>query len=241
MAPWTTESAWLSRTTLSGATSSAGHTGSPPHGTTGLWVSRQPSPQFYPGAVTLQRKVSPEQLINELRACCLVEVLPEALLRDQSVRVLQRKRANDVSAGAVLNRTGSVVGLSNVFSLNVALDEVWGDLVVLAAQEFPSCPIVGYARAEALDAAIGTGFNDLAGLMVWLQRQPSGRLWQRRLRSDGESPDASLVQPDRLGKARTGRAFRTSSRCDPRVGETGFEPATARPPAGCATRLRHSP
>src|SRR3954464_13091491 len=30
------------------------------------------------------------------------------------------------------------------------------------------------------------------------------------------------------------RAFRV-------IGETGFEPATARPPAGCATRLRHSP
>jgi site-specific DNA recombinase len=28
---------------------------------------------------------------------------------------------------------------------------------------------------------------------------------------------------------------------DEMVGETGFEPATARPPAGCATRLRHSP
>src|SRR5262245_35819442 len=27
----------------------------------------------------------------------------------------------------------------------------------------------------------------------------------------------------------------------PLIGETGFEPATARPPAGCATRLRHSP
>src|SRR3978361_626608 len=26
-----------------------------------------------------------------------------------------------------------------------------------------------------------------------------------------------------------------------RIGETGFEPATARPPAGCATSLRHSP
>src|SRR5581483_9000852 len=25
------------------------------------------------------------------------------------------------------------------------------------------------------------------------------------------------------------------------IGETGFEPATARPPAGCATRLRYSP
>lgn len=192
----------------------------------GFWVSRQPSPQFYPEGVTLQRKVSPGQLINELppglcavkdsfadldlaspgfehlfdarwiyrvppvgtkravgwtavgaeeefarwlEACDLADVLPDALLRDQSVRVLQCKRANDVSAGAVLNRTGSVVGLSNVFSLNVPLDEVWRDLVALAAQEFPSCPIVGYERGESLDAAIGTGFNDLAGLRVWLQ------------------------------------------------------------------------
>ena len=31
------------------------------------------------------------------------------------------------------------------------------------------------------------------------------------------------------------------SRAFVEVGETGFEPATARPPAGCATRLRHSP
>jgi hypothetical protein len=30
-------------------------------------------------------------------------------------------------------------------------------------------------------------------------------------------------------------------RNDEKIGETGFEPATARPPAGCATRLRHSP
>ena len=27
----------------------------------------------------------------------------------------------------------------------------------------------------------------------------------------------------------------------PRIGATGFEPATARPPAECATRLRHAP
>ena len=35
-------------------------------------------------------------------------------------------------------------------------------------------------------------------------------------------------------KPRISRGFR-------QIGETGFEPATARPPAGCATRLRHSP
>ncbi len=37
------------------------------------------------------------------------------------------------------------------------------------------------------------------------------------------------------------RLVRISSYLDFLVGETGFEPATARPPAGCATRLRHSP
>jgi hypothetical protein len=110
-----------------------------------------------------------EEFAQWLQAGGLVDVLPESLLRERSVRVLQRKRANDLSAGAVLNRTGSVVGLSNVFTLNGPLDEVWADLVVLAAQEFPSCPIVGYERGEDLDAAIRTGFNDLAGLRVWLQ------------------------------------------------------------------------
>jgi hypothetical protein len=39
------------------------------------------------------------------------------------------------------------------------------------------------------------------------------------------------------------RRTRKARVCGPFVGigETGFEPATARPPAGCATRLRHSP
>jgi hypothetical protein len=43
--------------------------------------------------------------------------------------------------------------------------------VVLAAQEFPSCPIVGYERGEDLDAAMETGFSDLGGLRAWLQRR----------------------------------------------------------------------
>ena len=39
------------------------------------------------------------------------------------------------------------------------------------------------------------------------------------------------------------RRFKIWSLCRDflRIGETGFEPAAARPPAGCATRLRHSP
>ena len=41
---------------------------------------------------------------------------------------------------------------------------------------------------------------------------------------------------------RTSSAIRWPRRLlRPLVGTTGFEPATARPPAGCATRLRHVP
>jgi len=63
-----------------------------------------------------------------------------------------------------------------------------------------------------------------------------------------------LQTPNRRNPAKPGetthaipRVFGVSCPCSLRfaehepIGETGFEPATARPPAGCATRLRHSP
>jgi hypothetical protein len=193
----------------------------------GFWVSRQPSRQFYPEAITPQENLSPEQVVDELPAgacsvkdsfadldiasqgfellfearwiyraptartapqagwttvsterdfvrwrgaCGWADVLPAALLRDESVRFLQRKRAQAVSAGAVLNRSDSVVGLTNL-STGDPLDQVWGDVAVLCGQHFPPCPIVGYQRGRDLDAAINTGFTDLAALRVWLQVQ----------------------------------------------------------------------
>src|SRR5689334_24425307 len=59
-------------------------------------------------------------------------------------------------------------------------------------------------------------------------RRGAGRTVHRRY-------TASLREP-RLPQAKT-----PPERGFPPIGETGFEPATARPPAGCATRLRHSP
>src|SRR3954470_9076682 len=45
-------------------------------------------------------------------------------------------------------------------------------------------------------------------------------------------PTAAARQPNSESPGSAGLSW---------IGETGFEPATARPPAGCATRLRHSP
>ena len=53
------------------------------------------------------------------------------------------------------------------------------------------------------------------------------------------------IQADSPAKRRVSAVFRRLERTPDSwwscIGETGFEPATARPPAGCATRLRHSP
>jgi hypothetical protein len=102
-------------------------------------------------------------------ACGLAEILPGALLHNGSVRFLQREDPLAVSAGAVLNRTGAVVGVSNLFATQVPLVEVWGDVAALCARHFPSCAIVGYERGQHLDAAIDSGFADLAPLRVWQQ------------------------------------------------------------------------
>jgi hypothetical protein len=192
----------------------------------GFWVSRQPSPRFYPEAITLQRSLAPAQVIEELpsgicsvkdsfadleleshgfeplfdarwiyraftdgappatgwttvstdrefvrwlEACGLAGVLPPVLLRDESVRFLQREHAHEVSAGFVLNRSGSVVGVSNLFTTNAPLDQVWCDVAALCGQQFGVCSIVGYERDQGLDAAINAGFDDLAALRIWLQ------------------------------------------------------------------------
>ena len=59
------------------------------------------------------------------------------------------------------------------------------------------------------------------------------------------SPSAESLFPVCSPQSRKIRALTSTKAPQTRgfslVGETGFEPATARPPAGCATRLRHSP
>ena len=67
----------------------------------------------------------------------------------------------------------------------------------------------------------------------------------RRSRRRREPAWPGYVAPGRVLRwfnpvARNGRP-RPSGRVRPLVGATGFEPATARPPAECATRLRYAP
>jgi hypothetical protein len=60
-----------------------------------------------------------------------------------------------------------VVGVTNLFTKDIPLDEVLRDVAALSAHHFPSQPVVGYERGEQLDAALEAGFNGLGALRVW--------------------------------------------------------------------------
>ena len=97
-------------------------------------------------------------------AAGLSGILRRELLTDPSVRFLSTP-----GAGAVVNRTGSVVGVSNVFTTAIAIDEAWAGIAAAVAGVFPQLPLVGYERGDALHAALAAGFAQVGPLRVWLR------------------------------------------------------------------------
>jgi hypothetical protein len=110
---------------------------------------------------------SPVPALDEWASAAGLEgiVLP-SLLGDTGVRLMagRRREAGPIAAGAILNATGEVTGLSNVFG-----DVEWRDLPAVAAACFPGRPIVGYEHGDALADAVEAGFEPLHPLRVWVR------------------------------------------------------------------------
>ena len=115
---------------------------------------------------------TPSDLATWAWAHGLRDAFAPALLDDPDIVILgARGRGGEFVAGAVLNRTEEVVGLSNVF-------DGGSELVASARDEagrrWPGRPIVGYEDGEALDAALAAGFRTVGPLRVW-HRRAAGR------------------------------------------------------------------
>ena len=93
--------------------------------------------------------------------------VPDGALRDPEVRVLATAAQ---AAGGIANRTGSVVGVSNVFAHDGVTAATWVGIVNAVAAVFPGLAIVGYEHAEGLQAALQAGFEEIGPLRVWLTR-----------------------------------------------------------------------
>jgi len=92
------------------------------------------------------------------------DILPPALLQDPNVLVLA---LDDVEAGCILNRSGDVVGLSNLFGRDAATRAA---TIEAAAREAGALPLVGYEAVGADADWLAAGFRPLGPLRVLLKR-----------------------------------------------------------------------
>lgn len=92
-----------------------------------------------------------------------------ALLRHPDVVILAGYASHHLIAGAILNRSASAVGLSNLFSSADDLAEAYEGCVHAVTNHFPGLPIVGYEAGKALVAARAQSFRSVGRLVVWLK------------------------------------------------------------------------
>ncbi|SDY68081.1 hypothetical protein SAMN05421504_106363 [Amycolatopsis xylanica] len=124
---------------------------------TATWITCRPSPG--PSAWTVVR--DPEALRT---ANFGLEVFPV----DDSVFVLGDLDGDHWRGGAIVNLSGEVAGLSNLFTTG-DLGEAWSGVTAAIATRFPERPIVGYEHGDDLTAAWAAGFKPLGDLRVWLK------------------------------------------------------------------------
>jgi hypothetical protein len=91
--------------------------------------------------------------------------VPGAALRHPDVRVLRAPRHG---AGAIASRSGSVVGVSNLFAHDDSRPAPWAEIAAVVRTMFPGLAIVGYEHGDRLEAALQAGFDAIGPLRVWL-------------------------------------------------------------------------
>jgi len=93
------------------------------------------------------------------------------LLANGSISVLARYGGDRVTAGAIANRSRTVIGLGNVFDVHGDLESAWRNGARAARARWGPVPVVGYGSGESLDAAQRAGFAAIGSLAVWVKRR----------------------------------------------------------------------
>lgn len=96
-------------------------------------------------------------------------LFPPTLLADHRLAFLAGYSGDEIVMGAAANKSGAVVGISNVFGPSGEPDRIWAGATSAVMQAFPDSPIVGYQRGEALDAVRRQRFAEVGPLRVWIK------------------------------------------------------------------------
>src|SRR5206468_3475498 len=90
-----------------------------------------------------------------------------ALLADADVVIIAAYRDQRMVAGVIANRTGDLVGVSNLFVPPEEGEPFRAGCVARVRDAFPGLPLVGYEAGRDLAALRALGFDVLGPLRVW--------------------------------------------------------------------------
>ncbi len=92
-----------------------------------------------------------------------------SLLTDQDIVFIAAYRNQQIVGGAVGNRTGNVVGLSNQFAPSGEAATCWAGYIAELMTAFPGRAIVGYEYGETINLVRSLGFDEVGPLRVWIR------------------------------------------------------------------------
>jgi len=98
-----------------------------------------------------------------------VGIFKQELLSDNQVKFIAYYKEDKIIAGAILNKSAEIIGLSNLFCHTDSQAEFRLAFVKAAQTEFGNLPVVGYESGANLALAKSLGFESLGPLSVWIR------------------------------------------------------------------------
>ncbi len=93
-----------------------------------------------------------------------------SLLEDPDIALLAACQGEEIVGGAIANRTGDVVGISNVFACTGERHRIWTGGIRTIQGLYPGLPLVGYQRGEDLALMEELDFEQVGNLRVWIRQ-----------------------------------------------------------------------
>ncbi len=144
----------------------------------GEWVWLDPSAPAVPApGAAWQRITTPDELAAWAQAWAsdpdAETILRPTLLEEPGVHVLGWRASDDpgspLTSGAIVNVTGEVAGLGNLFALDGDLEAAWRAAAEAARAVSGGLPVVGWEAGASVDAAVAAGCERIGPLSVWLK------------------------------------------------------------------------
>ena len=136
------------------------------------WIRRDPGPT--PNTAVRWMRLENEAELSAWETAWDAEgaglgLFGPSLLREPSVQILGGSVDGSVVAGAIVNRTEDVVGVSNLFTALGDVDDAWSACLAYLEVAHPGLAVVGYEAGEALVAARRHGFGSVGPLRIWME------------------------------------------------------------------------